>query len=64
MSGFDLGPHADFIWASYLVSALVLGALIVWLRLDARRQVRLLAELEARGIRRRSASKVKAGQRK
>lgn len=62
MSGFDLGPHAAFIWASYLTAFIVLGALIVWLRFDARRQVRLLADLEARGIRRRSAPKAKAGQ--
>ena len=55
MSGIDLGPHATFILAAYLVSFIVLGGLIVWLRLDANRQVQLLADLEARGIRRRSA---------
>jgi heme exporter protein D len=55
MSVFDLGPHAAFILAAYLVSFIVLGGLIVWLRLDANRQVQLLADLEARGIRRRSA---------
>ena len=55
MSGLDLGQHSAFIWASYLVSFIVLGGLIIWLRLDASRQVKLLAGLEARGVRRRSA---------
>ena len=55
MNGLDLGQHAAFIWASYLVSFLVLGGLIIWLRLDANRQVKLLADLEARGVTRRSA---------
>ncbi|MGD9785725.1 MAG: heme exporter protein CcmD [Hyphomicrobiaceae bacterium] len=50
----DLGPHAGFIWASYGAVALVLGLLVLWLVLDGRRQRRLLAELEARGVRRRS----------
>ncbi len=52
---FDLGPHAFFIWASYGAAALLLGGLIGWIRIDARQQVRLLGDLEARGIRRRSA---------
>ncbi len=55
MMGMDLGQHAAFIWASYGVSFLVLGGLILWLRLDANRQANLLAELEARGVTRRSA---------
>ncbi len=50
----DLGPHAGFIWASYGAVALVLVALLVWLIFDGRRQRRLLEELEARGVRRRS----------
>ncbi len=55
MMGMDLGQHAAFIWASYGVSFLVLGGLILWLRLDANRQANLLADLEARGVTRRSA---------
>jgi heme exporter protein D len=51
----DLGPHAAFIWLSYLAVALVIGSLIVWLWLDGRRVERRLADLEARGVRRRSA---------
>jgi len=52
----DLGPHAVFIWASYAVVALVLAALIIWLIADGRQLRRRLQDLEARGIRRRSAA--------
>ncbi len=52
----DLGPHAAFIWASYLVVVVVIGALIAWIVLDGRNQRRLLARLEAEGVRRRSAA--------
>jgi len=51
----DLGPHAAFIWASYGVVALVLALLIAWLIADGKLQQRRLEQLEARGIRRRSA---------
>ncbi len=51
----DLGKHAVFIWSSYAIVALVLAGLIAWLILDARRLAGRLAELEARGVRRRSA---------
>lgn len=50
----DLGPHAAFIWAAYAAAALVLTALALWLVLDGRRQQRLIDDLEARGVRRRS----------
>lgn len=55
MQAFDLGPHAAFIWASYAAVALVVAALIVWLLADGARYRRKLTELEARGVRRRSA---------
>ncbi len=51
----DLGPHAQFIIASYAVVAVVLGGLVAWLWVDGARQKRLMADLEARGIRRRSS---------
>ena len=51
----DLGPHAAFIWASYGAVALVLALLIAWLVADGKLQQRRLEELEARGVRRRSA---------
>ncbi|MDR3475556.1 MAG: heme exporter protein CcmD [Devosia sp.] len=51
----DLGPHAVFIvWAYGGVFAGVLG-LIGFAIFDARRTNRRLKDLEARGIRRRSA---------
>ena len=51
----DLGKHAVFIWSSYALVTLVMAGLIVWLVTDARRLKQRLADLEARGIRRRSA---------
>jgi heme exporter protein D len=49
-----MGPHATFILAAYLVTALVIGGLILRAVLDHRAQSRALADLEARGTRRRS----------
>ena len=46
--------HAGFIIAAYLVTTVVVVGMIVWIVLDGRLQRRRLAELEARGIRRRS----------
>lgn len=57
MDMFGLGPRAPFIVASYAAGAIVLGALVAWLIYDGRRQARLLADIEARGVRRRSASR-------
>jgi heme exporter protein D len=54
MALWDLGPHAAYIWASYAVAAVVLAGLAAWLVADGRHQQRLLDELDARGIRRRS----------
>jgi heme exporter protein D len=56
----SLGPHAGFIWASYCVVALALAGLIGWLVFDGRRLQRQLDALDARGVRRRSASNVAA----
>lgn len=50
-----MGPHAAFIWACYAIVAVGLGALLAWLIFDGRRQARRIADLEARGVRRRSA---------
>lgn len=50
----DLGPHAGFILAAYLVTAAIVGALVVWAIVDHRAQRRALASLDAQGIRRRS----------
>jgi heme exporter protein D len=50
----DLGPHALFIVAAYAVTALIISGLIVRAVLDHRAQLRTLAEMEGRGLRRRS----------
>jgi heme exporter protein D len=50
----NLGPHAAFIVASYVMAALVVVGLIAWVLADFRAQQRVLADLEARGVRRRS----------
>lgn len=54
-SVFDLGKHAAFIWASYGAVAVVVPGLLIWLWLDGCRQRAALADLERRGVRRRSA---------
>ena len=46
--------HDFYILASYAVATLGLGALSLYLVLDYRSQQRALADLEARGLRRRS----------
>ena len=51
----DLGPHAIFIWSAYAVCVIVLLAIVAWLLADGRRHRRALADLERRGVRRRSA---------
>ncbi len=51
----DLGPHAAFILWAYAITVAALAALVAWVLADQRRQERRLAELEARGITRRSS---------
>jgi heme exporter protein D len=50
----DFGPHAGFIFAAYGSAAILLSLLAAWLLIDGRRLQRLLDELEARSVRRRS----------
>lgn len=52
-----LGPYTGFIAASYGIVLLTVLALILWIILDGKAQAKALAELEARGITRRSARK-------
>jgi heme exporter protein D len=49
-----LGPYAAFIVGAYAATAAVVAALIGWVLIDHRTQCRILADLEARGITRRS----------
>lgn len=52
MSAF--GPYGFYIAASYLLAALAIGGLVAWIAADRRALSRAMAELEARGVRRRS----------
>ena len=51
------GAHAGFILAAYLLAAAVLIGMVVWTVVDGRAQRRRIADLEARGVRRRSSGK-------
>ena len=51
----DLGPHWGFIVSAYVVATTVVGGLVAWVTLDYASQQRALAELDRRGITRRSA---------
>jgi len=46
--------HAGFIVSAYAVAVVVVAALVAWVVLDHRAQKRVLADLEARGLTRRS----------
>lgn len=48
--------HAFYVLASYAVAALVVFGLVIWTFADGRARRRELAELEAAGLRRRSAA--------
>jgi heme exporter protein D len=51
----DLGPHAGFIISAYMVATVVVALLVAWVVADHAAQRRVLAELERRGVTRRSA---------
>ena len=51
----DLGQHAAFIIAAYAVTFTAIALLAFLIVEDDRKQRRLLTELDAKGIRRRSA---------
>jgi heme exporter protein D len=51
----NLGSHAPFILAAYAAAAAVVAGLIAWVWLDFRAQKRVLGNLEAHGVTRRSA---------
>ena len=50
----NLGPYATFILGAYGAAALIVTAMVAWVVIDHRRQARALADLEARGVTRRS----------
>jgi heme exporter protein D len=49
-----LGPHAAFIVTAYAAGMGIVVSLILWVVLDRRRLSRVLDELEAQGLTRRS----------
>jgi heme exporter protein D len=51
----DLGPHAVFIWSAYALTFAAIAVLTVSILINDRHQRETLAELERRGIKRRSA---------
>jgi heme exporter protein D len=53
---FDLGPHAAFIWLSYAAAGFGVAGLVIWAWLDESTQRQRLADLERRGLRRRSSA--------
>jgi heme exporter protein D len=48
--------HFAFVTIAYAVTAVVILAMIAWVLLDQRARKQEIADLEARGIRRRSAA--------
>ena len=48
------GQHAAYIIPSYVITALVMLAIIVWIQMNYARQKGEIAALEAKGIRRAS----------
>ncbi len=52
---FDLGPHAGFIWLSYAAGAVCVSGLVIWAWAGEREQRKRLADLERRGLKRRSS---------
>jgi len=48
-------PHAIFILGAYAAAAAIIAGLIAWIVLDRRHLIRLINELEAKGITRRSS---------
>jgi len=55
----DLGPHATFIIAAYVIAALTVTGLIAWVLADYDAQRRLIGDLEARGVTRRAKNSAK-----
>ena len=52
----NLGPHAAFILAAYAAAIVVVAGLIDCVMIDFRAQKRVLGDLEAHGVTRRSAA--------
>jgi heme exporter protein D len=53
----EAATHTGFIVAAYAAAGAVVGGLTAWVIFDYRAQLRRLAELEKRGVTRRSAER-------
>jgi heme exporter protein D len=49
-----LGPYAAFILTAYAAAIAIVAGLVAWVMLDRRHLIRLIAEVEAKGVTRRS----------
>jgi heme exporter protein D len=49
-----LGPYAVFIATAYAAAIVIVAGLIAWIMLDRRHLIRVIEEIEAQGITRRS----------
>jgi len=56
----DAPHHIAFIVAAYAAAGAVVGGLLAWVTVDYRAQRRALADLERRGVTRRSAAHTEA----
>lgn len=52
-----LSGHTGFVFAAYAITTVVLVGITAWILLDGRRLKQRISELEARGVRRRSAAR-------
>jgi heme exporter protein D len=50
----NLGPYAAFIVTAYAAAIVIVAGLIAWIMLDRRHLIRVIEEIEAQGITRRS----------
>ena len=55
-----MDPHLPFIAAAYGISTIVIVGLVIWIVQDYRSLSRAITELEARGVRRRSAGETRS----
>lgn len=51
----EFGRHSEYVFAAYAMAAIVVAALIIWVRADKSHLEKEMRALEASGIRRRSA---------
>jgi heme exporter protein D len=50
----NLGPYVVFIMTAYAAAIVIVAGLIVWIMLDRHHLIRMIEDIEAQGITRRS----------